>query len=299
MQHPKWLLFLGLVACSSGAGVGSVGDAAVDHPAQPDATVPVDASVDGAFVDVVDASPLDASSDSAVDAGPMPTVPGLALWLEASMGVTKSNTNRVSGWADQSGAGNHAAQSIPMRQPSWSSSGLNGRPALRFSTSGTEISVPDAKSLQFGTGDFTLELVARFDNPPSAPCFFASKVDGDGIGIVFVANEPIDEAHGLGVFLDGTTFLAGTIAYGDDIPRLYGVRRVGSTLELRVQGVAVATLPGATVDVSALGGALTFGLLNDVGGLDGSVAEIVAVKGPITAPDLAKLEGHLGAKYGL
>ncbi len=62
--------------------------------------------------------------------GPIPMA-HLRLWLRADSGVTRNGTT-VSNWADQSGNGNHAIQFTADRQPLFVTSGLNGKPILRF-----------------------------------------------------------------------------------------------------------------------------------------------------------------------
>jgi hypothetical protein len=59
-----------------------------------------------------------------------PPTNNLALWLNASAGLTLSGTD-VSTWADQSGNGKDATASGTAR-PTYQSSGINGMPAISF-----------------------------------------------------------------------------------------------------------------------------------------------------------------------
>jgi len=59
-----------------------------------------------------------------------PPTDNLALWLNASAGLTLSGTD-VSTWADQSGNGKDATASGTAR-PTYQSSGINGMPAISF-----------------------------------------------------------------------------------------------------------------------------------------------------------------------
>ncbi|HEX6291863.1 MAG TPA: discoidin domain-containing protein [Herpetosiphonaceae bacterium] len=60
-----------------------------------------------------------------------PPTPGAQLWLRADAGVTAS-AGKVSAWADQSGAGNHASMTTTSRQPALIENTLNNLPVLRF-----------------------------------------------------------------------------------------------------------------------------------------------------------------------
>jgi len=89
---------------------------------------------------------------------------GLRLWLKAGEEFTTDQDKRVSGWADQSGKGNHVAQETVKRQPVLVSHVLNGHPVVRFD--GAE---PDDDFLygQIGPleGPITVFAVAKFNNP--------------------------------------------------------------------------------------------------------------------------------------
>jgi hypothetical protein len=59
------------------------------------------------------------------------TTEGLKLWLEADAGITLSGSN-VSAWADQSGSGANAAQTVDANQPVLMANSINGLPAVDF-----------------------------------------------------------------------------------------------------------------------------------------------------------------------
>jgi len=60
-------------------------------------------------------------------------VPNLKLWLEASnlASIIKDGSGKVSKWLDKSGLNNHATQADIAKQPTYVSSGINGKPALQ------------------------------------------------------------------------------------------------------------------------------------------------------------------------
>ena len=64
---------------------------------------------------------------------PDPTsVPGLALWLDADLGITLGVPPRVVTWADQSGNARDYTQSVANRQPEVLTADVNGKDAIRF-----------------------------------------------------------------------------------------------------------------------------------------------------------------------
>src|SRR5687768_3177703 len=79
---------------------------------------------------------------------------GLAAWFRAdAIGVVSGAP--VTSWADSSGHGRSATQSMAVRRPTFQAEGLNGRPSVRFDAAATT-------QLSFArpvSGDFTLVVV--------------------------------------------------------------------------------------------------------------------------------------------
>ncbi|MHB9132054.1 MAG: Ig-like domain-containing protein [Armatimonadota bacterium] len=59
---------------------------------------------------------------------------GLQLWLMGDAGVTKDGNGLVSTWADQSGQGHDATQTLGSAQPTWQATSICGKPALSFNS---------------------------------------------------------------------------------------------------------------------------------------------------------------------
>lgn len=294
-------------------------------PVASDGGVDVRADAYGTDSSLVDTSASDSDSNDASngDGGfAVKSVPGLALWLDGTLGITQ-NVMRVSGWADQSGNANNAAQGMSSFQPTYVPSGIGGLPCIHFDSApqpGQVLVVPDATSLQFGTGDFLVEVVARYDNAPSATptierasATFYGKGDlkNANAGVFFFGNTPGTGATPL-TNLQATTYFSWWVTssnagYNDGVGRVIGLRRTGSTLELRAARVAVGSSIGSkTVDTSAPGIALNIGAMGGQGyleaslwRLDGDICEVIAVKGAVSASDLSGIESYLAAKYKL
>lgn len=299
-----------VVACgtadlSFGTRPGDAGDAAVDAK--------IDAGGDAAIDAPAEASSID----------PMSVV-GLALWLDASSGVT-ANAGSVSLWADRTPYKNDAAQTIPLRRPTLQASSIHGRPALHFNKlhdvpnmTGDALVIPDAPSLQWGTGDFYVAVVARFNNVTATdgPGLFYDKSFGgtqNGKSVAFLGGVPM-QLNG-GMTAEGIAFNTRVMPgdyvtvihpYNDNTPHAFAMQRVGVELDLRIDGVSVAKSTSSGVDVSNVGGGLGAGSVligADYDGtglrLNGDIAEILAVKGALGQSDRSGLEIYLKEKYGL
>jgi hypothetical protein len=273
---------------------------AKDSASVTDATGPSDAS---------DASTADAAAEA--EAGPWTPaqLSNLALWLEADMGVTTSS-NAVLSWADHSGHGHLATQVLADWRPTIVASALHGHSVVRFDGQNDSLSIVDAASLRWGTGDFVVEVVASFTNATNV---------GDGYGLLFAKQTAPYPFSGPALwanyaFPSSTTAFVAQLEFGvavstqatglnDGAARVYGARRAGTTLETRLTGILSNASTVASVDVSAPGQFLFIGGQSTSNGviqaLQGDVAEIVAVGGSVGSADLAKLEGYLKAKYGL
>jgi len=316
---------LGLVACGGEDGVaitptpdgGGDDTGIVDSGGNPDTSITPDAAQsDGSTP--ADGSTTDASS---LDGGgfQLGNVPGLVLWLDANKGVTQSN-GRVTTWADQTSFKNDAAQGLAPRQPTAVAGVINGKPAVHFDKGGGNVGnvgnmllVKDAVSLQWGTGDFYLATVARFDNAINEAStgrgtgMFYTKVVGPSPfpGPDLVGNIPGNGTAAVG--LTGSTnftlnnFLTTPTAYNNNNPHLFAIQRSGVKLDLRVDGVSVASSTSNGINVDNVGTIVRIGAEGDASGsrLNGDIAEMLAVKGALSGPDLANIESSLKTKYGL
>jgi hypothetical protein len=259
----------------------------------------IDTGSDTSSDDAADASSDSALFDGSLDGG-VKSLGGLALWLEASMGVTKNNQNQVSVWADQSGNGNDAKQNTMSQQPTYGASVINSLPAIHFTAMNkTVMQIVDAATLQWGTGDFLVEVVARYDNAAMSYGMLYWKANGTGVAVA--SNDLLAMTTGFSAGVDINDLVGVNASYNDNTPRNYGFRRTGTTLELRVQGaVGSSKTEDGGIDVSAASTNVAIG--DTVFGnyaLDGDIAEIVAVKGSISMQDLGALEAYFKSKYNL
>jgi hypothetical protein len=233
------------------------------------------------------------------------------LWLDAAKGVTTSGSS-ITAWTDQSSQGNSATGGTAT--PTLVSSSINSLPAAHFVSSSQQyVSIADATSLEWGTGDYYIAIVTKFDNDPTDG--FSDGIGalytklGIGSGLLFFANDynyalAEDGGNGFSAGLsnleDPNTEVQYGASYNDGTARLYAVQRVSGTETLRVNGTQVASST-STVDVGEVGDEVDIGLLTSESeaALDGDIAEVIAVSGTLSSSDLSSIESYLVTKYAL
>lgn len=279
-----------------------------------------------------DSSDDDANSPDGSAAGSgadIANIPGVVLWLDAATGIT-ANQGKVTAWADRSSSHNDATQQNANWQPTLVAAGIDGLPSVHFTATnpgggnqgsyGTLLNIADSATLQWGSEDYLIEVVTRYDNAPTVTSatdratgygtFYSKQTQNPAApaeGVAFFGNTPAsDMAGGTTAFSsyvfvsDGVTNAA--TGFNDGTARLLGTQRTGATtLSLRVNGNETATKTVQAMNVDEVGIGARIGASGDatIARLDGDIAEMIAVKGPISATDLATLESYLTAKYGL
>jgi len=253
---------------------------------------------------------LDASDGGVCDPGAASwspaSLPGLVLWLEASA-VSPPSGSQISLWPDLSPAGNDAVQTVPAYQPTFEAAAVGGLPAMRFDGNLTFFTIADSASLQWGTGDYTLMVIGQFASSGVPDQFFYQKVTASapwyGPSLFVNSDKPSLDTRATSQLAQYTLITSAHDGLGD-APHLFGGRRFGSSLEVRVDGASdgVTTVP--SLDISAAGSYATMGQNGyspqpGFQALDGTIAEVVAVGGPIASADLQTLECHLLLKYGV
>lgn len=312
--------WIGFVACSSdddgaaapttGSDAGSGADDAAsagDGSTSADGATASDSGNDGG-------AQVDGGGDAAPPGYDVKSLPGLVLWLDSENGVDLSKYPAK--WTDQSAAGNHAVQPNTCGKADRNAETLNAHKAVGFHE--TEcFEIPDTASLQWGTGDFYVGVVARNNY---------NKAQGDG-GTTFTYQDgsyvrrrygevysKIASLFGPGptvVFNDWTdrsfkivgsadlSQMAKTPSVFAEPAHLIGFRRKGGVLELRIDGVVKTSLSdaGAPIDVSSVGTPVAIGGRAGLTNFVGSIWEVVAIKGASSDADLGAFEAYAIAKY--
>lgn len=239
-------------------------------------------------------------------------LPGLVLWLDAGQGVTTVQST-VSVWADQSGRNNNATQPTATQRPSLVPAVINGHPVVRFDGANTALQIADAASLQWGTDDYTIEIVGSWKNVGTSTAMLYAKAVYDTSpypgALVWANMQDASTSTALGAANESTAgyYVTGTMMnLNDGTARLYAARRYGGTnLEVRINGVSDKSVAMPTArDVSATGNVAYIGghpqsATSVIQALDGDIAEVIAVHGTLTPAQLTDLETYLKTKYGL
>ena len=310
-------------ACSSFSSDPAAADAGPGEPSP--------RTDSGGFPPVSGQPAKDSGSDTGRDAGgdapagswSPKDLPGLAVWLDATVGATFDVNTKLTSWIDQSGNGNNGTITAPCVGPARAANSLNGHDTLAFTGSasvGACVAIADATSMRFGINDFAVFVVARYSNVPNVlsstglPNLWTGlRQEGTSFnytGARLFANTVSSEAK-LQLWQNnssGNGAVSATALLNDATFRRFGGTRRGVALETWIDGTAdgSVTLP-SVVDVTqparaafiggdpvaaATGSSLTGWLL-------GNIAEVVAVKGNLTDAQIAQLDGHFKTKHGL
>ncbi len=323
-----WNLTAALLLAAACGGSDASDDSGLGDSSTNDVTTPLDGSTINDAT-VADTSTNDGTANdgtTTLDAtGPFdPSQLGsnLVLWLDGAKGVTQNN-NAVSVWADQTSYHNDASggSGNGAHQPTINATAINNLPAIMFAipqqanAASPYLDIVDSASLEFGTGDFSIFMVAEYDNPTTnsnnTQGTFYTKVAGNttptgpqlyGNGAGPTPNSIVAVVRAR---IDATDNVDSTAAnYNDGKYHRVGVRRTGATLQVWTDGTNAALTPdaGGNVDVSASGTDVTIGatILNGVAQrLSGGIAEVVGVKGTLSDGDAANLDGYFKTKYAL
>ncbi len=187
----------------------------------------------------------------------------------------------MSAWTDRTTNHNDASQATATVQPTFASSAINNLPAVHFNkdaqgqnVGGNMMTIADSASLQWGTGDFYLVVVARFDNnvttdgPERGEGLFYSKVSSGSssiAGVFFVGGIPgafgSGPANGLAFSVHDVAgdFVTSPNLYDNGTPHELAIQRMGKTMDLRVDGASIATSASSGFDVSNVGTPVRFG----------------------------------------
>ena len=205
----------------------------------------------------------------------------LALWLDSDdVSTITLNGSTVSQWRDKSGNGRHASQADSANQPTYSATGLNGKPVLTFD------GVNDFLSFQ-GVHDqiWSLAVVGRATNNNQGFVQFGLT---NQFGSLFVS-DGFYRARPSGLTVATVPFTAGEIAV---LTATYGATQ---TNIWKNGAIGTTTAEGG---VSSNAGSV-IGTLGGIYFLDGNIGEIIALNGVLSTTDRQTLEGYLAHKWGL
>jgi hypothetical protein len=219
------------------------------------------------------------------------------LWLDPSnLGPAGSTTDT---WCDQSADLNDALALYPNALPKvMPSGGLT----LDYGVNGAGLTVLENSTLDLGSGDFTILMVIGFNHGSAGKTFFLKQSPPSPFPQQlamqwFMATPPNPSFTG---FVNATELVSSSpTPPGDE--RVYGLRRSGDNLQLRVNGNIVSTsvlaTPGASTDSS---GNIYLG---SRGGIDpetvDTIRAVIVIGGSLTDKEVGDLEAWLLAAFGI
>lgn len=219
-----------------------------------------------------------------------PSLIQTALWLDAADTNTITlNGSTVSQWSDKSGNGRNATQATAVNQPTYVSSGINGKPTLAFDGASRTM-VYDGTFL--ANTDYTVTAVHYRSDPKDFNWFFGGGIAGVNQNFL-MGYAPTSLRWGqFGNDVDtfGQTYVAG-------LPSTVVARQSGADGKSTfINGVA-SGVSANTANLISNAGANIGSLLGSF--FVGGMAEIVMTTSALSTNDRQKLEGYLAWKWGL
>lgn len=226
----------------------------------------------------------------------------LALWLDAedATSITLNGTT-VSQWNDKSGNARHAVQGTAANQPTYTTSGLNGKPALTFDGSDDFFELPNSVAPSGANAVFTsctpnhtsnpsVAIIARAYNWGSWQFLSTSTGTAARFG---VGRSGIDEAQANIVGLTNATNKILTGVYDK------------TNVRLSVNGETFASSAAYTPDISHHpSDATSIGAFRTTGGAlaglyRGQIHEIIVMHSAPSQDQIDKVQGYLAWKWAL
>ena len=233
----------------------------------------------------------------------VPVTQGLQLWLKADAGVATNSSGVVTGWADQSGQGNHAAPPAdPAKAPTVEMNTLNGKPTLRFGGGTRYLDVANSAGIASLTQDVTILTLVKYDDVSdglrcplaktvgnlAAPFDWYNAGSGDGRTEFFLGNG-----------LPQYGYLQSTAKSSAGVYNIVGGSWGKGIIDLYLNDFHNGH--GAyTVTPSDGGGPLRIGARADLASqLKGNLAEVLIYKPALSAADRTAVIAYLRTKYAL
>ena len=223
------------------------------------------------------------------------------LWLKADAGITKDASNRVSSWADQSGANNTTTQATSSNQPLWVDNSLNGKPVVRFD--GADDQLVAASSA--GNDNFTVIAVAKTANTHQIDGESNSGTSGtggqrylfgatypNGAGVSMGTNGISVYEHA-GSYMPALAVYQGTLGAGYNIITVkYIARRPQIYLNNALVRTGVKSALGSVLATTQIGS-------GPYGAFGGDIAEVLIYNRALSDSDRALVESDLNQRYNV
>ncbi|NLF73507.1 MAG: hypothetical protein GX575_31100, partial [Candidatus Anammoximicrobium sp.] len=252
---------------------------------------------------------------------PMSVTAGLELWLDAARTATViaadgtlDSGDVISGWNDvlygDNTVANDGTQAIVAKRPIWNANAVNGQPAIQFdglaTADGDRLDLAGTLNLTTNATIFFVALEGPQSSSTASCCrpILSDRTDYGNTGYTIAFKRPgdgepairVDKASG--VDTDNVTIL-NTISLGtapDNAFHYYALSSSAASTQFYEDGVLLRS-----ANLTSTPSATTY----DVGGnrynharhYGGSIAEIIAFNGTLSAADRGAVEDYLRTKY--
>ncbi len=228
-------------------------------------------------------------------------IPNLQLWLDASdtYGIIKDGSNKVSQWLDKSGNNNHATQNDIAKQPTYTSSGINGKPALQSDGNNRRLNFNHSLTV----GDpFTIFTVLKADIITPDPS------TGSSINVVLAFGDSTSNVSAFAIRqkrispdrLRVTSYGGGGVFHsGNDDAVLSSVTFDGSTLKSYKNGVLATSSTANQTGMAISGGYLFNDSTSGARAFLGWVSDVLIYAGALSEDQRNQAEQYLIQKQAI
>jgi hypothetical protein len=221
-------------------------------------------------------------------------LPGLALWLDSDQGIVQqpNKPGYLLRWLDSSGNGNKAELYQATQNPlmALDPAVLNGHTAIRCVYNG--LNIGHGPSLEWGSGDFAIGIVAKgdFNQGATMRWWWKDAQQGAALGVEFDAAKNY-------VFTAGAKKIPLAPQNDPSVTEFHIMIARGNTMGFRLDDVSGAGSAAGNVDNT--GADVGVCLAGTPGANEFELAEVVAVKGALSDADASKLHSYWKTKFGL
>ena len=221
-----------------------------------------------------------------------PSIPNLALWLDASQITGLPDGTAVSQWSDASGQGHHAIQLLLQNRPIYRSAALNGRPVVRFDGSNDFLGLTG--TIVSGSQARTVFFVARPDTVGNKGIVDLGNGKTLGAGFLVTPEYGVRVNGGSRLWLPSAPTQAAQIG----VVQFAGTNTAGISLWINGTLRSATSTIAAPVQTSGSGsvGTWTAGPVGS-NNFDGDIAEIIVYGRALNATERQAVHQYLDTKY--
>jgi hypothetical protein len=233
------------------------------------------------------------------------SIAGLQAWFDASVLSSMTfNSTTVSQWNDLSGNGYHATQSTALLQPTYTATGMNGKPALDFlDTNGvltSTLTVAGAVSTPTTSPQVTIFSVMRSPTGTDSRVTFGtvSSVNGARMGYISRFSAALGTIADVVNDSNGRLTAVAMTQANNESAGIHVLFRSGTTQRIRYNGTQRAQTTAATSNFTDTTSAFQIGKGFSQGNR-GIFSTLLVYNRALSASEIATVERALSRQYGI